>query len=63
MKFSNWLTAFCMLVQLECVFGTQELREAFKNGKTAVEMAKANDTLCREYHEVYGDDALELIAA
>lgn len=63
MKFSNWLTAFCLLIQTQCVFKTHELREAYKNGKTPAEMALANDALCREYHEVYGEDADELIAA
>jgi hypothetical protein len=56
MKFNTWLTTFCMLINANCVFGTAELREAWKNGKTAKEVAKANDALAAEYAEV-GDDS------
>jgi hypothetical protein len=63
MKFSTWLTTFCMLVAVRCVFTTNELREAWKNGKTPQEVATANDALVAEYHEVYGSEADELMAA
>lgn len=63
MKFAVWLNIYILAVQTQCVFTTNELREAWKNGKTPQDVARDNDNLCAEYHEVYGDYADELIAA
>lgn len=62
MRFNTWLTRFCMAVDVRCVFSTNELRNAWKAGKTPEEVAKSNDAMYAEYREVYGDDADEVAA-
>jgi len=51
MKWKKWMNLFIESIQGEWMLTVDDLREAWKNGKTPNEMALANDGLSNDYAE------------
>jgi len=52
MKWMTWFNQFMLEINQRCVFSLNELKTAWKNGKTTKQVALSNDALAAEYHEV-----------
>jgi len=49
MKWKKWFNLFVELITKEWMFDLDQLRDAWKAGKTPDEMALANDAMSDEY--------------
>ena len=57
MKWTTWFDQFMLEINQRCVFSMNELKEAWKKGKTPKQIAFNNDCLASEYDELQLDVA------
>ncbi len=52
MGFAEWFNNFVAVTRGDCMLNIDQLLEAYDNGKTPEQAAKANDVLAVEYSDV-----------